>query len=133
MRFKYDSEANVAHIAIEEDMPDGSAVENLVVEHPGRGDIVLEFDIEGRLLGVEIVRLPWQQRISLSAYFAVVATNGRSCSKGVSWARLAPHAASYFLAAVIADFGHGAPRAAQASRNATARPLSRLAAVRCGC
>jgi uncharacterized protein YuzE len=31
------------------------AVEQVVIERPGRGDVVLDFDAEGRLLGVEII------------------------------------------------------------------------------
>jgi uncharacterized protein YuzE len=34
---------------------DASAVENVVIERPGRGDIVLDFDADGRLLGVEVI------------------------------------------------------------------------------
>jgi hypothetical protein len=30
-------------------------VENVVIERPGRGDIVLDFDADGRLLGVEVI------------------------------------------------------------------------------
>jgi uncharacterized protein YuzE len=54
MRVTYDSEANGAYLEIE-DIADGTAVENLVVERPGRGDIVLDFDANGHLLGVEII------------------------------------------------------------------------------
>jgi uncharacterized protein YuzE len=55
MRMTYDSDANAAYLAIEDDVADGSAVENLVIERSGRGDIVLDFDADGRLLGVEII------------------------------------------------------------------------------
>lgn len=55
MRVTYDSEANAAYFPIGDDVADGSAVENVVVERPGRGDIVLDFDADGRLLGVEVI------------------------------------------------------------------------------
>ena len=55
MRVTYDSEANAAHLDIEDDVPKGSAVENVVIERPGRGDIVLDFDADGRLRGVEVI------------------------------------------------------------------------------
>lgn len=54
MRLTYEDEANAAYLELE-DIVDGTAVENVVVERPGRGDIVLDFDTDGRLLGVEIV------------------------------------------------------------------------------
>lgn len=55
MRMTYDSDADAAYLAIEDDIADGSAVENVVIERPGRGDIVLDFDADGRLLGVEVI------------------------------------------------------------------------------
>jgi uncharacterized protein YuzE len=55
MRMSYDSEANAAYLAIEDDIPNGSATENVVVERAGRGDIVLDFGADGRLLGVEVI------------------------------------------------------------------------------
>lgn len=55
MHMSYDSEANAAYLAIEEDMPNGSATENVVVERVGRGDIVLDFGSDGRLIGVEVI------------------------------------------------------------------------------
>jgi len=51
----YDSDVDAAYLAIEDDIADGSAVENLVIERPGRGDIVLDFDADGRLLGIEVI------------------------------------------------------------------------------
>ena len=54
MRLTYDDEANAAYLEIEE-IAAGTAVENVVVERPGRGDIVLDFDADGRLLGVEVI------------------------------------------------------------------------------
>ncbi|HWS35091.1 MAG TPA: DUF2283 domain-containing protein [Actinoplanes sp.] len=55
MRVTHDREANAAYLAVERVVPDGAAVENVVVERPGRGDIVLDFDADGRLLGVEVI------------------------------------------------------------------------------
>jgi uncharacterized protein YuzE len=55
MRMTYDSDADAAYLAVEDDVAAGSAVENVVVERPGRGDIVLDFDADGCLLGVEII------------------------------------------------------------------------------
>jgi uncharacterized protein YuzE len=55
MRMTYDGHADAAYFAIEDDIADGSAVENVVIERPGRGDIVLDFDADGRLLGVEVI------------------------------------------------------------------------------
>lgn len=55
MRMSYDSEANAAYLTIEQHITDGSAIENVVVERPGQGDIVLDFDADGRLLGVEVI------------------------------------------------------------------------------
>ncbi|AGZ44203.1 DUF2283 domain-containing protein [Actinoplanes friuliensis] len=54
MRLTYDDEANAAYLEIE-DIAEGTAVENVVVERPGRGDIILDFDAAGRLLGVEVI------------------------------------------------------------------------------
>lgn len=55
MRVTYDSEANAAYLEVMTEVADGSAVENLVIERPGKGDIVLDFDADGRLLGVEVI------------------------------------------------------------------------------
>jgi uncharacterized protein YuzE len=55
MRVTYDDEANAAYIELEDDVAEGSSVENVLVERPGRGDIVLDFDAHGRSLGVEIL------------------------------------------------------------------------------
>lgn len=54
MRLTYDDEANAAYLELEA-IGEGTAVENVVVERPGRGDIVLDFDADGRLLGVEVI------------------------------------------------------------------------------
>jgi uncharacterized protein YuzE len=55
MHISYDSETNAAYLAIEHDIPSGSATENVLVERAGRGDIVLDFSSAGHLLGVEII------------------------------------------------------------------------------
>jgi uncharacterized protein YuzE len=55
MRMTFDRDADAAYLAVEPDIRAGSAVENVVVERHGRGDIVLDFDDGGRLLGVEII------------------------------------------------------------------------------
>ena len=54
MRLTYDNEANAAYLELD-DIAEGTAVENVVVQRPGRGDIVLDFDADGRLLGVEVI------------------------------------------------------------------------------
>ena len=54
MRFTFDDEANAAYLELDVGA-EGSAVENVVVERSGRGDIVLDFDGDGHLLGVEII------------------------------------------------------------------------------
>jgi uncharacterized protein YuzE len=66
MRVTYDDEANAAYIELEDDVAEGSSVENVLVERPGRGDIVLDFDAHGRSLGVEILgaRNSFTQRFS---------------------------------------------------------------------
>lgn len=54
MRLTYDDEMDAAYLELEY-IAEGAAVENVVVERPGRGDIVLDFDADGRLLGVEVI------------------------------------------------------------------------------
>jgi uncharacterized protein YuzE len=54
MRLTFDPEADAAYLNIEE-IPPGAAVENVVVGREGKGDIVLDFDADGYLLGVEII------------------------------------------------------------------------------
>ena len=55
MRMTFDPEADAAYLYIADEIPNGAAVENLVVERKGKGDIVLDFDATGHLLGVEII------------------------------------------------------------------------------
>jgi uncharacterized protein YuzE len=54
-RFTYDQDSDCAYFELAPSVADGNAVEQVVVEREGRGDIVLDFDSAGRLLGVEIV------------------------------------------------------------------------------
>ncbi|MFB9445602.1 DUF2283 domain-containing protein [Dactylosporangium vinaceum] len=51
----YDIDANAAYLAIEEHAAAGAAVEQVAIERPGQGDIVLDFDADGHLLGIEII------------------------------------------------------------------------------
>ena len=55
MRKTFDPEADAAYVDIADAIASGPAVENVVVEREGKGDIVLDFDANGRLLGVEII------------------------------------------------------------------------------
>ncbi|MFI5497298.1 DUF2283 domain-containing protein [Actinoplanes sp. NPDC051859] len=54
MRLTFDPEADAAYLYLEE-IPPGAAVQNVVVERDGKGDIVLDFDADGYLLGVEVI------------------------------------------------------------------------------
>jgi uncharacterized protein YuzE len=56
MRLTWDTEADAGYFALTEIGP-GEAVSQRVVENPveGIGDIVLDFDAEGRLLGIEFL------------------------------------------------------------------------------
>lgn len=55
MRMTFDPDADAAYIYVADEIAAGAAVENLVVERDGHGDIVLDFNAEGRLLGVEVI------------------------------------------------------------------------------
>ncbi|TQS41034.1 DUF2283 domain-containing protein [Cryptosporangium phraense] len=55
MRVTVDLEADAAYVEIADDVKDGEAVEQVVIDRPGRGDVVLDFDVDGHLLGVEII------------------------------------------------------------------------------
>jgi uncharacterized protein YuzE len=55
MRLTFDPEANAAYVYIADEIADRAAVENLVVEREGKGDIVLDFDANGHLPGIEII------------------------------------------------------------------------------
>ncbi|MBD8585953.1 DUF2283 domain-containing protein [Frigoribacterium sp. CFBP 8766] len=54
-RFTHDPDSDCAYFYVAPSIAHGEAVEQVVVEREGRGDIVLDFDSAGRLLGVEIV------------------------------------------------------------------------------
>jgi uncharacterized protein YuzE len=54
-RFTHDPDSDCAYFSVAPSIADGEAVEQVVVEREGRGEIVLDFDSAGRLLGVEIV------------------------------------------------------------------------------
>lgn len=55
MRISYDPEANAAYITIGDRIADGEATKQIhSIMTPGhRGEIVLDFDTDGMLLGVE--------------------------------------------------------------------------------
>ena len=55
MRWELDTEADAAYLSITDPEEGGAAVEQVVVGREGRGDIVLDFNAAGRLLGVEVV------------------------------------------------------------------------------
>jgi uncharacterized protein YuzE len=55
VRATYDGEADAVYFSIQDGIEEGSAVENVVVGRPGQGDIILDFDAAGRLLGVEVI------------------------------------------------------------------------------
>ncbi len=53
MRVTYDPRADAAYVAFR-NIEAGEAVENLVVERPDKGEVILDFNEAGVLLGVEI-------------------------------------------------------------------------------
>lgn len=53
-RSTYDAEADAAYVSIAPTIPPGAVAANVVIERE-RGTIVLDFDAEGRVLGVEIL------------------------------------------------------------------------------
>jgi uncharacterized protein YuzE len=55
VRWELDTEADAAYLSITDDEAGGAAVEQVVVGREGRGDIVLDFNADGRLLGVEVL------------------------------------------------------------------------------
>jgi|tagenome__1003787_1003787.scaffolds.fasta_scaffold20920868_2 uncharacterized protein YuzE len=55
MRITFDREADAAYVYLQNDIAKGAAVENVVVERVGKGDLVLDFDADGYLLGIEII------------------------------------------------------------------------------
>ncbi|WP_169953346.1 DUF2283 domain-containing protein [Microbispora sp. H11081] len=56
MRIDHDSENNVAYIYLVDEIGEGEAVTQIEVEDDElRGEIVLDLDREGRLLGIEVL------------------------------------------------------------------------------
>jgi uncharacterized protein YuzE len=55
VRITVDVEVDAAYVQIADDVRDGEAVEQVVIDRPGRGDVVLDFDAAGHLLGVEVI------------------------------------------------------------------------------
>jgi len=57
MKITYDSSANAAYVQIVGAIDPGEAAQQIrSIETPGgRGEIVLDFDVEGRLLGLELL------------------------------------------------------------------------------
>ncbi|GAB3874500.1 hypothetical protein GCM10029964_016570 [Kibdelosporangium lantanae] len=56
MRITFDPEADAAYVEFVADVRDGEAVTQIVVEDSRiRGEVVLDLDVDGRLLGVEIL------------------------------------------------------------------------------
>ncbi|MCJ1697557.1 DUF2283 domain-containing protein [Rathayibacter caricis] len=57
MRITYDPTADAAYIMITDRIADGSAVQQLdsIATPGGLGEVILDFDADGRLLGVEIL------------------------------------------------------------------------------
>ena len=53
-RFTVDHSADAAYFPIATSIGAGEAVENLIIERP-QGTLVLDFDGDGRLLGVEVL------------------------------------------------------------------------------
>jgi uncharacterized protein YuzE len=54
LRVTLDPDADAGYVYLSE-IPDGAAVTQRVVGVAGRGEVVLDFDEDGRLLGVELV------------------------------------------------------------------------------
>lgn len=55
MRITYDQEANAAYIYLEDSIPPGAAVSTHVCDAGIEGGIHLDFDKDGRLLGIEVL------------------------------------------------------------------------------
>jgi uncharacterized protein YuzE len=53
--FTYEQESDSAYLAIHPDVRDGDAVEQVLIERAGQGDIIIDFDTRGRILGVEVI------------------------------------------------------------------------------
>lgn len=55
LRWELDVEADAAYLSVTDDAGTVPAVEQVVVGREGRGEVVLDFDADGRLLGVEVL------------------------------------------------------------------------------
>ena len=55
MHVTFDPEANAAYVYLDRPDQDGRSIENVVVERKGKGDVVLDFDSNGFLMGVGII------------------------------------------------------------------------------
>jgi uncharacterized protein YuzE len=55
MRTTFDPAADAAYFYLVADVAPGAAVEQVVVSRDGKGDVVLDFDVDGHLLGVEVI------------------------------------------------------------------------------
>jgi uncharacterized protein YuzE len=58
MRITYDAAADAAYVSLVETIGDGEAATQIhSITTPGdRGEVALDFDADGRLLGVEVLR-----------------------------------------------------------------------------
>ncbi|MFJ4175768.1 DUF2283 domain-containing protein [Microbacterium sp. NPDC089696] len=57
MKIRYDPEADAAYLAVGPRVADGEAVAQIPEIYPpgGRGEIILDFDTEGHVIGMEIL------------------------------------------------------------------------------
>jgi uncharacterized protein YuzE len=55
VRTTFDPAADAAYFHLVAEVPPGAAVEQVVVSRDAKGDVVLDFDADGRLLGVEVI------------------------------------------------------------------------------
>ena len=54
-RIRHDQEADAAYIDLVPVVKSGEAVEQVIVARPPKGEVILDFDENGFLLGVEII------------------------------------------------------------------------------
>ncbi|MFD0888139.1 DUF2283 domain-containing protein [Streptosporangium algeriense] len=56
MRVEHDTDNDVAYVYLVEEIAPGEAKTQILVEHPAlRGEVILDLDEYGRLLGVEVI------------------------------------------------------------------------------
>lgn len=55
MRVTYDATVDAAYIRLKDDAPGGSVVQHVVEAPESQGEIILDFDRDGRLLGIEVL------------------------------------------------------------------------------